>query len=121
MYLFFGILCMMLLAFNLELIPGRPWHGHYVLIWKWNEFTLVRIFPQNTYFLVDKDLIYRYEITSSKNTYIPAICLNTKVEREILHYRYLLEWIKEPPVLKSYPPDLSDQVEILNHVSKSLT
>lgn len=121
MYLFFGILCLMLLAINLEPVPGRPWHGHYVLMWKWNEFTLIRIFPQDVFVLVDKDLIYRYETTSSKNTYIPAVCINTKVERDILHYRYLLEWIKEPPVVKAYPPDLSDDVGILNYMSKILS
>ena len=121
MYVFFCILCLMFLAFNLEFIPGRPWHGHYVLLWKWNEFTLIRILPRDVFVLVDKDLIYRYWTTMSKNTYIPAIRLDTQVEISILHYRYLLDWIKEPPVLKSYPPELSNEIEILNYVSRTLT
>ena len=121
MYLLFGILCLIFLAFNLEFVPGRPWHGHYVLIWKWNEFTLIRIFPLDVFVLIDKDLLYRYWKTSSKNTYIPAIRLDTHVQKDILHYRYLLEWIKEPPIVKSYPPNLSNEIEILNHVSQTLT
>lgn len=112
---------MLFLAFNLEFVPGRPWHGHYVLIWKWNEFTLVRIFPQDVFVLIDKDLMYRYWMTSSKETYIPAIRLDTGVQNEILHYRYLLDWIKEPPIVKSYPRNVSNEIEILNHVSRNLT
>lgn len=120
MYVFFCILCLMFLAFNLEVIPGRPLHGHYVLIWKWNEFTLIRILPQDVFVLVDKDLLYRYCSTTSKNTYIPAIRLDTRVQKNILHYRYLLDWIKKPPVLKSYPLVLKNEIEILNHVSQNL-
>lgn len=111
----------MFLAFNLELIPGRPWHGHYILLWKWNEFTLIRILPQDFFVLVDKDLLYRYLNTTSKDTYIPAIRLDTQLQKDILHYRYLLDWIKEPPVVKPYPPKLTNDIEILNYVTQTLS
>lgn len=111
----------MFLAFNLEIVPGRPRHGHYVVIWRWNEFTLIRILPRDAFVLVDENLIYRYMPTTSRDTYIPAVRLDTHVRTEILHYRYLLDWIKRAPVVKAYPPDLSNEVEILNHVSENLT
>lgn len=113
------MLCILLLAFNLEVIPGRPWHGYYALIWKWNENILIRILPQNVFVLVDGNVVYRY-VGNSKDTYSPAIRLDTYMKKEILHYRYLLEWIQEPPIVKPYSSNLSNEIDILNYLTKAL-
>lgn len=113
------MLCILFLAFNLEVVPGRPWHGHYALIWKWNEYVLVRILPQNVFVLVDENVLYRYT-GASKDTYVSAIRLDTYTKKKILNYRYLLEWIQEPPIAKSYPSKLSNEIEILNYLTKTL-
>lgn len=119
MYWFFGILCFLFLAFNLEAVPGRPWHGYYALIWKWNDYVLIRILPRNVFVLVDGNAVYRY-MGTSKDTYLSAVRLDTYMVRDILNYRYLLEWIREPPIAKSYPSKLSNEIEILNHLAKTL-
>lgn len=119
MYWFFSIVCLLFLAFNLEVIPGRPWHGRYTLIWKWNEYTLIRIFPQNIFVLVDGRIMYRY-LGTLRDTYIPAIRLDTHMQKEILHYSYLMDWIQEPPIVKAYPPNLRNEIEILNYVTQKL-
>lgn len=120
MYLLFGILCFIFLAFNLEVIDGRPRHHRYALIWRWKDFTLIRIFPQNIFVLVDHDIVYRY-IEASKETYIHAVRLDTYLVNTILNYRYILEWMTDPPLVKQYSPELSDEIEILNFLSQSLT
>lgn len=108
------------MAFNLEVISGRPWHGYYTLIWKWNEYKLIRILPQNIFVLIDGNTLYRY-IDTSKDTYIPAVQLDTFVQREILHYIYLMDWIQDPPIVKPYPSNLSNEIEILNYVTQNLS
>lgn len=120
MYWFFGILCILFLAFNLEVIPGRPWRNYYALIWKWRHFTLIRVFPINVYVLVDKSIVYRY-MEASTDTYIKAVRLDTHMMSKILNYRYLLDWILEPPVVKAYPSKLSNEIEILNYLSESVS
>lgn len=120
MYLFFTIICLMFLAFNLNFLPGRPWHSRYVLLWKWGEYTLVRIFPQGIFVLVDHDMIYRYLNTNSHDTYIEAVRMDTQTRIDILHYQYLLDWIKEPPMVKPYPSELIDEIDILNWISQNL-
>lgn len=119
MYWVFSILCFLFLAFNLEVVPGRPWHSHYALIWKWKQFILIRIFPKNIYVLVDQNVIYRYT-EASKETYVPAVRIDKQTVNEILNYRYLLDWIRERPVVKPYPSHLSDEIEILNYLSQTL-
>lgn len=118
MYWLFAILSFLLLAFNLEVVPGRPWDGHYALIWKWRNFTLIRISPINVHVLVDKSVVYRYLDVSSK-TYVSAVRLDTHVVSKILNYRYILDWISEPPIVKSYSLKLSSEIEILNALSQS--
>lgn len=120
MYWIFVILGLLLLLFNLEPIPGRPSHNHYVLVWVWNNFHLIRIVPQDWYVLVDAGVVYQYTDMDSVDTYIAAVRLDTHREHHIFHYRYLLDWIKQPPVVKPYPPDLQDVVAILNHVTSTL-
>ena len=115
MYLFFSILCFLFLAFNFEVVPGRPWHNHYALFWKWKEYLLIRIFPKNVFVLVHHDKMYRY-IHASLETYVSAVQLDNRMSYEILNYRYILDWIKEPPVVKSYPSKLSTEVDILNYL-----
>lgn len=119
MYWFFSILSLLLLAFNLEYVMGRPWHNHYVLIWSWHTFRLLRILPRDVFVLIDGDTIYRYlnDQPHRKDTYIPSIQLDHRIRRDILHYRYLLDWVKKAPVLKAYPPHLKSDVDILNYVA----
>lgn len=119
MYWFFTILCFLFLAFNLEAVPGRPWHHHYALIWTWKKVVLIRIFPMNVYVLVDKNIIYRY-MEASEKTYVSAVQLDTYALVKILNYRYLLDWILEPPITKAYDSKLSSEVEILNHLTENL-
>lgn len=121
MYWFFSILCFLLLAFNLDWIPGRPWDNHYAAIWTWERFRLVRIMPQDTFVLVDDKAVYVYLDTDhNQSTYIAAVQFNTGLRAEILHYRYLLDWIQDPPVVRPYPKELTDETQILNHLSKKL-
>lgn len=120
MYFIFIILVLLLLLFNLDPIPGRPHHNHFALIWIWQEFKLIQIFPQNWYVLVDKDILYSYEPTDSLDTYISAIRLDTHRKHEIFHFRYLLDWIKEAPVAKAYSPQQTNLVDILNEITSSL-
>ena len=112
---FFSILCLLFLAFNFEVVPGRPWHNFYALLWKWKDFVLIHIFPRNIYVLVNHQKIYRY-INSSVDTYVDAVRLDNQIKCEILNYRYLLDWIKEPPVVKVYPSKLLNEIEILNYL-----
>lgn len=107
----------MFLAFNFGL--GRPWHGHYVLLWKWKNLVLIHILPSDAFVLVENGFLFRYINTTSKNTYIPAIRIDNQTQKDILHYRYILDWIKKPPVVKVYPPILKNEIEILNHLSKT--
>ena len=72
------------------------------------------------YVLVDAGVVYQYTDMDSVDTYIAAVRLDTHREHHIFHYRYLLDWIKQPPVVKPYPPDLQDVVAILNHVTSTL-
>lgn len=116
MYWIFVILGLLLLWFNLEPIPGRPSHNHYVIIWTWHDFRLIRIIPQDWYVLIDKDVLYLYMDADSLDTYIRAIRLDTHREHHILHYRYLLDWIKQPPTIRSYPPSTNHVIDILNYV-----
>lgn len=120
MYFFFVILVLLLLLFNLNPIPGKPYHNHFVLIWTWKKFQLIQILPQNWYVLVDHGILYSYEPTEALDTYIPAIRLDTHRRHDIFHYRYLLDWIKEAPIAKAYSPHLKDLVDILNQVTASL-
>ncbi|GFQ76128.1 uncharacterized protein TNCT_244101 [Trichonephila clavata] len=120
MYLIFTILCLLLLLFNLEPIPGRPTHKHYAMIWMWKDFRVVRILPSDWYVLVDNQLVYLYVQTNSLDTYIPAIRLDTQREHYLLHYNYLLDWIKEPAIIVPYPTHIKNVIEILNHLTKSL-
>lgn len=119
MYWFFSILCFLFLAFNLEVASGRPWHSHYALIWKWKNFILIRIFPKNIYVLIDHSIIYRY-MEASTETYISAVRMDTQMITEILNYRYFLDWIRESPFVKSYPSKLSNEIDILNHLTQTL-
>lgn len=116
MYWFFAIVCVLLLAFHLEPVLGRPSHNHYAMIWTWNTFRLLHVLPSDVYVLVDGTTCYLYlETESTTDTYIPAIHLEKKRTFDILHYRYLLDWIKDPPVIKAYSPDLaSNIIDILN-------
>lgn len=120
MYWIFLMLGLLLLLFNLEPIPGRPSNNHYVLIWVWQDFRLIRIIPQDWYVLVDGDHLYLYTDVDSLDTYISAIRLDTYREHQIFHYRYLLDWIREQPVVKPYPSHLQDVVAILNHITSTL-
>ncbi|GBO12063.1 hypothetical protein AVEN_37913-1 [Araneus ventricosus] len=120
MYLAFAILCLLLLLFNLEPVPGRPADNHYVMNWTFKEYRLVKIMPSNWYVLVDEDVLYMYLNTDSLDTYIPAIRLDSHHEVQILHYQYLLEWIKDSPVVMAYPKSLKDMADILNHITSSL-
>ncbi|KAG8172721.1 hypothetical protein JTE90_003910 [Oedothorax gibbosus] len=120
MYWIFLILGLLLLLFKLEPIPGRPSHNHYALIWEWKQYQLIRIMPQDWYVLVDARVLFLYTDMNSLDTYITAVRLDTHREYKIFHYRYLMDWIKQPPVIKSYPSNLQDVVVILNHVTSSL-
>lgn len=120
MYLFFAMLSLLFLLFNLDPIPGKPAHNHFVLIWTWQDYRLLRIFPHGWYVLVDKDIVYTYDTTESLETYVPAIRMDTYRKHDILHYNYLLDWIQETPVLKKYPPEKRNIMDILNHITKSL-
>lgn len=120
MYWFFSILCFLFLAFNLEVVPGRPWHNRYALIWKWHRFVLIRLFPIDVLVLVDKNVVYRY-MDASTDTYVPAVRMDTHTVTSVLNHRYLLDWIVDPPTVKPYPSTLTNEVEILNYLSQSLT
>lgn len=121
MYILFTILCLLLLAFNLDWIPGRPWDNHYVVIWTWGSFHLIRILPQDAFVLVDGQAVYLYlDTIQNQNTYIPAIQFNTGLKKHIIHYQYLLDWIQEPPIVMPYPKELMEEIDILNHVRKQL-
>lgn len=120
MYLFFTILVLFLLLFNLDPMPGRPGHGHYALIWVWQEFQLIRILPQNWYVLLDKDILYSYDAIDSSDTYIPALRMDTHRVHEILHFKYLLDWIKEPPKVIPYPPEKTELIKILNYLTSNV-
>lgn len=122
MYWIFAMVCLLLLAFNLEPVTGRPAHGYYVLIWSLNDtLTLVHIVRKDWYVLVDDQTCYLYVETDSTDTYIPAIRLDNKRTYNIIHYRYVLDWVSDPPVLKTYPQnDALQAVEILNHVTAQL-
>lgn len=120
MYFAFAILCLLLLLFNLEPVPGRPADDHYVMIWTYNDYRLIHILPGNWYVLIDQDILYLYFKTNSLETYIPAIRLDSQRETEIFHYQYLLEWIKQSPVVRAYPKHLKSVTDILNHVTSSL-
>lgn len=120
MYWFFIIVSLLLLAFNLDYVLGRPWNNHYVLIWQWKHFRVLRIMPRNVVILIDGHKIYRYFNNKSKETYIRAIQMDNRLEVDILHYKYLLDWVINPPVLKAYPTNLKTDVEILNYVNQKL-
>lgn len=57
---------------------------------------------------------------ASKETYVSAVRMDTQMINEILNYRYLLDWIRERPVVKLYPSHISNEIEILNHLSQTL-
>lgn len=119
MYWFFAMICLLLLAFQLEPVLGRPSHHHYVLIWTWNTFKLLHILPVDVYVLVDGKACYQYLNTLSTETYIPTVHLSTRKQFDMLHYRYLLDWIQDPPIVQAYSPSLSGVVPILNEVRQA--
>lgn len=107
------------MAFNLEAVPGRPWRSpHYALIWHWQDFILIRLFPSNARVLVDKGVLYRYLNAGGDSTYVRAVRLDTHLVTSILNDRYLLDWMPRPPVVRRYPGHLSTETEILNHLSQ---
>lgn len=120
MYWIFVILGILLLAFNLEPVTGRPRHGHYAVIWTWHHFSLLRIVPYNWYVLIDRDTPYLYTDPESNATYVTAVRLDTKREYHLLHFRFLLDWIQEPAVVQAYEPTLSHVIDILNDLSLRL-
>lgn len=107
------------MAFNLEVVPGRPWHNRYALVWQWHGFVLVRLFPVDVFVLVDKGVVYRY-LEASTDTYVPAVRVDTRTVSRVLNHRYLLDWIVDPPIVKPYPSRLTSEVEILNYLSRAL-
>lgn len=105
----------------MEWIIGRPWNNHYVLVWQWQQFQIVQIMPKNVFVLIDGDKMYRYlRNKNNRNTYIPAIQMDKGIQIEILNYKYVLDWVRYPPILKSYPNNLKTDVEILNHVRQTI-
>lgn len=116
MYWMFIIISLLLLGFNLEWVLGRPYDNRYVLIWQWNQFRLIRIMPKNSFILVDGDKVYKYFRRNNRKTYIPAIQMDNGMKVDILHHKYLLDWVINPPVLRKYPPHLKTDMEILNFV-----
>lgn len=120
MFLVLSIL--LLLAFNVDWIPGRPWNHHYVLIWTSGFFHLLKIMPQEAYVLVDGKALYRYmDTVHNEETYIPAIHLGQGVRQKIFHYQHLEKWhLDHPPIVQPYPKKLKTEVEILNYVSSNL-
>jgi hypothetical protein len=120
MYWFFIILSLALFIFNL--VPYRPSHNHYVLIWSLNDIRLVHILPNDSYVLIDDDAFYLYvQKKHSMDTYVPAIRLDTHRTYDVLHYRYLLDYMKSLPVVVEYDPSYSqDVIQILNQVTKTL-
>lgn len=118
MYLLFGMLCLLLLAFDLHPLPlDAPLRRAHV--WKRKELALVRILPQDAYVLIDGSVPYRY-VQDSKDTYVSAVRLDTHEGAEILNHRYVLDWIAEPPFVLSYPSGLGNDVDVLNYLSRSL-
>lgn len=110
-----------MLAFNLEPVLGRPSHNHYAFIWVRDTIRLLHILPSDVYVLVDGATCFLYLKTESTETYIPAIQLDKKQQRDIFHYRFVLDWIENPPIVKAYSPALaSNIVDILNELNKSL-
>lgn len=105
--------------FDLESFPGRPSHNHYAIIWSWKQLLLIRIMPQNWYVLVDDDILYLYTDIESFDTYTTAVRLDNKREHHILHYRYLLEWIKVPPLVQAYTPNKDNIIDILNEINST--
>lgn len=76
--------------------------------------------PQDWYVLVDGKTLYLYMDTESMDTYIQAIRLDSRHEYNILHYRYVLDWVKQPPSIRVYPPTTHNVIEILNYIRASL-
>lgn len=75
--------------------------------------------PQNWYVLIDDETPYLYTNDSDSNeTYLTAVRLDTKREYRILHYQFVLEWIQEQAVVRSYDPALSNVIDILNHLTR---
>lgn len=107
------------MAFSLEVVPGRPWHQRYALLWKWKDLTLIRLFPMNVHVLVDKSVVYRY-VEASDATYLSAVQMDTHRVTKILNYRYLLDWMRDPPIVRAYPAELSNETDILNHLSRTV-
>jgi hypothetical protein len=92
---------------------------HYVLVWAVTDsLRLVRILPQNQFALVvGKETVLLYG--DENDTYVSAVRLNTRKIHKVLHYRYLLDWIRHIPRVVRYDPSL-DIVGILNHVAREL-
>lgn len=76
--------------------------------------------PKNVFVLIDKEKIYRYFSNNVNDTYIRAIEMDTRVERDILNYKYLLDWVNSLPILRSYPVHLKNDIEILNYVRSKI-
>lgn len=107
------------MAFNLEAVPGRPWHNRYALLWRWRRFVLVRLFPLDVHVLVDKGVVYRY-LDASDDTYVRAVRVDTRTATRVLNPRYLMDWTEEAPVVVPYPSRLTGEVEILNYLAGRL-
>lgn len=104
-------------------MSNRPSGSHYVLLWSWNSLQLVRILPNDVFVLVDDETLYRYmplESAYARETYIPAVRLDNQRIKKVLHYRYLLDLIRDPPTVMSYPSKLKKEVAILNYVTEHL-
>lgn len=82
----------------------------------------MRILPQNQFVLIDgKDAVFAYNLEEGEEseTYVSAIRLDTRKKHKVLHYRYLLDWIRTTPIVVNYDKSL-DIIGILNYVAKQL-
>lgn len=54
--------------------------------------------------------------SDNRKTYVRAIQMDNGLEVDILHHKYLLDWVINPPILKKYPESLKRDMDILNFV-----
>lgn len=92
------------------------------LVWSMPGQHLIRLrFRDEKTVLVDDRVCYLYvEPVPRDETYVPAIRLDTEMVYDVLHYRYVLEWMESPPRIVRVPNECETLVDVLNALLQAL-